>query len=585
MTKSALMSAIALTSAFGLASCSSTEDEGNINPTFDGQSVKTQFAINIPRAAGNNGTRATAAQTQGDGNTTFLGMNNVWLLEFNEDPTPNSAATNITDLGEIEAGNIKAENSKKIYQNVVVSTGTDHFVFYGFASGKDGDKTIGALKDLTMPGQTNSSALLSNINFELMPIHPSAISYSSDEPKKIIDVLNAVDKSWSSSQDQTDQTIESMRANFQNLTAGSARSVRAMLQEISTYFMGKYAKIYPTLIADMKQAIKDADGFDINDDGKVTTDLNFPEDLGLPDGSVRLKYDATKGFQYDENNNKGVMRITPTSITYPAPLSYYVSTPIYTNSTRVNDSDWPDGTTKWTSNNFTAANGWNTNKAKVDATTQAIALANNINYGVASLKLQVQCASATLADADENQTIGSVSVPEDGFEVTGLLIGNQPDKVIYNFSPIGGDQFSKTVWDSNVDLRAKYDEYSAPNYTIVLPNNVNTTDPQKNVLFALELVNNSDRAFKGADGIIETDAKFYLIGTLEPTNGGKVDGVTDPSVFMSDYQTTANVKITSLAKAYNCIPDIRTTSMQLGLSVDLKWKTGLQYDVTIGGNN
>ena len=581
MTKSALMSAIALTSAFGLASCSSTEDEGNINPTFDGQSVKTQFAINIPRAAGNNGTRATAEQTQGDGDK-FLGMNKVWLLAFNGEPTANSAATNITDLGEIEAGNINAENSKKIYQNVVVNTGTDNFVFYGFASGKDGNKTIGALKDLTMPGQTNSSALLSNINFELMPIHPSAISYSSGDPEKIIEVLNAVDDIWSNSRDQT---IESMRASFQRLTAGSARSVRAMLQEISTYFMGNYASTNPNLITGMKQAINDVDGFAIDDNGNVTTTLTFPENLGLPDGSVRLKYDATNGgFQYNENNNKGVMSITPTSITYPAPLSYYVSTPIYTNSTRVNDSDWPDGTTNWTRNNFTAANGWNTNKAKVDATTQAIALANNINYGVASLKLQVQCASATLADADENQTIDPVSVPEEGFKVTGLLIGNQPDEVIYNFSPKDDDPFSKTVWDSNVNLSAKNGTYSAPNYTIVLPNNINATD-QKEVRFALELVNNSGRAFKGADGIIETDAKFYLIGTLEPTNGGKVDGVTDPSVFMSDYQTTANVKITSLANAYNCIPDIRTTSMQLGLSVDLEWKTGLQYNVSIGGNN
>ena len=573
------MSAIALTSAFGLASCSSTEDEGNINPTFDGQSVKTQFAINIPRAAGNNGTRATAEQTQGDGNTTFLGMNKVWLLAFNGGPTANSAATNITDLGEIEAGNISATSSKKIYQNVVVNTGTDHFVFYGFASGKDGNKTIGALKDLTM----NSSALLSNINFELMPIHPSAIDYSSGQPAKIIDVLNAVDDIWSNSRDQT---IESMRASFQRLTAGSAQSVRAMLQEISTNFMDNYASTNPNLITGMKQAINDADGFAIDDNGNVTTTLTFPENLGLPDGSVRLKYEATNGgFQYDEENNKGVMSITPTSITYPAPLSYYVSTPIYTNSTRVNDPDWPDGTANWTSNKFTAEKGWKTTNAKVDATTQAIALANNINYGVASLKLQVQCASATLADADENQTIDPVSVPDDGFEVTGLLIGNQPDKVIYNFSPIGGDLFSKTVWDSNVDLSAKSgDDYSNPNYTIVLPNNINATD-QKEVRFALELVNNSGRAFKGADGIIETDAKFYLIGTLEPTNGGKVDGVTNPSVFMSDYQTTANVKITSLAKAYNCIPDIRTTSMQLGLSVDLEWKTGLQYDVTIGGNN
>lgn len=578
MKKSALMSAIALTSAFGLASCSSTEDDVNINPTFDGQSVKTQFAINIPRAAGNNGTRATADQTQGDG-ANFLGMDKVWLLEFNGTPSPNSAATNVTDLGEIEAGNISATSSKKIYQNVVVNTGTDHFVFYGFASGKDNNTTIGALKDLAMPGQTGSTVLLNNINFELMPIHSSAINYTADEPSKITEVLNAVDDSWASSRDQV---IESMRSNFQKLTAGSARSVCAMLQEISTYFMDTYASTNPQLVANMKKAINDVDGFAIDEQGTVTTTLTFPENLGLPDGAVRVKYDETNGFQYDEDNSKGVMNITPTSITYPAPLSYYVSTPIYTNSARVNDPDWPNGTANWTSTNFTAEKGWNTNNAKVDASTQAIALANNINYGVASLKLQVKC-NENLEDADENQTMGTVSVPEGGFKVTGLLIGNQPDKVVYDFSPIGGDQFSKTVWDSNVNLSAKTNDFSDPNYTIVLPNNISGTD-QKEVLFALELVNNSGRAFKGADGIVETDAKFYLIGTLKPTEGGTVAGVTNPSVFMSDYQTTAKVTISSLKKAYNCIPDIRTTSMQLGLSVDLEWKSGLQYNITIGDN-
>lgn len=50
---------------------------------------------------------------------------------------------------------------------------------------------------------------------------------------------------------------------------------------------------------------------------------------------------------------------------------------------------------------------------------------------------------------------------------------------------------------------------------------------------------------------------------------------------MSDYKTTLNLTIKSLANAYNTIPDLRSTKLQLGLSVDLEWQAGIQFDVNI----
>ena len=47
------MGAIALVGAVGFTACSSDDDlTAPQNPTFDGESVKTQFAINIPYAGG-----------------------------------------------------------------------------------------------------------------------------------------------------------------------------------------------------------------------------------------------------------------------------------------------------------------------------------------------------------------------------------------------------------------------------------------------------------------------------------------------------------------------------------------------------
>ena len=94
------------------------------------------------------------------------------------------------------------------------------------------------------------------------------------------------------------------------------------------------------------------------------------------------------------------------------------------------------------------------------------------------------------------------------------------------------------------------------------------------------MTNNSGVAFRGADGIIPAGAKFYLVGKLEPKTKA-LTGVDKPAVFMSDYMTTLKLTITSLKSAYNTIPDLRSTKLQLGLSVDLEWQAGLQFDVEI----
>ena len=103
-----------------------------------------------------------------------------------------------------------------------------------------------------------------------------------------------------------------------------------------------------------------------------------------------------------------------------------------------------------------------------------------------------------------------------------------------------------------------------------------STKAGTNVNFALELTNNTGNAFTGVDGIVPAGAKFYLVGRLEP-QANKADN----KVFAQAYNTKANVTITSLAHAYNCIPDLKNPKLELGLSVNLEWTEGLVQDVTI----
>ena len=58
-----LMGSVALSGIVAFSACSSENDMGaEVNPTFDGKTVKTQFALNVPY--GDTGTRMSASYTE-----------------------------------------------------------------------------------------------------------------------------------------------------------------------------------------------------------------------------------------------------------------------------------------------------------------------------------------------------------------------------------------------------------------------------------------------------------------------------------------------------------------------------------------
>ena len=75
-----------------------------------------------------------------------------------------------------------------------------------------------------------------------------------------------------------------------------------------------------------------------------------------------------------------------------------------------------------------------------------------------------------------------------------------------------------------------------------------------------------------------------MVGELDPK---ATSGITQPTgktldhVFVKDHTTIANFTIQNLKKAYNHIPDMRSSKINVGLAVDLSWKTGITFDVEI----
>lgn len=589
------MGTVALAGLGVMSSCSS-DDLGNDSTTNPGETkaVKTQFALNIPRA--NGGTRMSGDNAQANKN--FLGMEDIRMYSFNAAPAAGSTSTATFTLANIKSG-ISETASSKIYSDVSVPVGTTHFLFYAHAPQGTTDAKKFELGVLNLTNPETDATATNDISATLATVKKNDTA----SPKALLGILNGVAgvEGWATAADGTE--LNKLYTKYTSAKAGSANSIRLTLQSLYNNLGGivtganvahqTIAKAIRTKIAESFTATTATDGY-VTLAYKATGDVSkYPNNINLPDGAVQLSFDATNKFTYAATSSlTGIENLDASKVCFPASIYYFQSSNLAATAKELETNQWPTTTTNWTAatapwlkDASNLADGWT---ASVQPTTRSIAMRQNINYGVANLATTVKCGAASLPDNDKftvtdpSEFPGTVAVPTEGFTVTGLLIGGQPTKVGFDFQPASDDAFDYTIYDNNLtNIVAKNGAASTPNYTIVLPNDKGRgVADQSKVNVAIELTNNSGVAFRGADGIIPAGGKFYLVGQLDPKSK-TVENVTNPAVFMSDYKTTMNLNITSLKNAYNTIPDLRSTKLQLGLSVDLVWKTGIQFDVNI----
>ena len=268
----------------------------------------------------------------------------------------------------------------------------------------------------------------------------------------------------------------------------------------------------------------------------------------------------------------------------------------------------------------------------------------NVKYGATTLydnnkKIQHD---RTGANEDDN----SIDVVSPGqFELTGIAIGGQNRSVGWNFLPrydqavdgnsVSTPQYSCMVYDSDI-INTAIPGATSPtggspsydNYTLLWDNwdDEMYNGSQRTVYVALEFKNNTGKDFWGMNNLIRNGGTFYITGKLDPdaikVSGKSLDDIkTDKSlgidwptdyemppyytteragsnttldsktikqrrVFMQDYMTEATFVLTenSLKYALVAVPDLRSTQISLGLSVDLKWNKGLVFnDVKLEG--
>ena len=373
---------------------------------------------------------------------------------------------------------------------------------------------------------------------------------------------------------------------------------------------------------------------------------NFPMNLGLPRGAAHYTFDSSsKLFSYVEKfNTSGMDGISSAAGTfdvnsyyYPAELMYFGNSPVRTSKTEHKAADYNNSTIpNWETSSWTP--DWSNNF--VEASTRSVAMQYNINYGTALLKTQVAYKKAKLKDnnhAIQKEKNGGTladdlepdqEIPVDGsgitanpFALTGIIIGGQYANVGWNYLPINAPNTSAKVlgfiYDRDIPSSTTYDAsnipaftsatslaYTQPVYTMVL-DNYSESGTQDKVYVALEFKNNSGVDFYGNANLIRKDGYFYLIGELDPNKAG-LTAITWPTyykvppytttgdsqkvtrVFIQDFMTSVKFVLgeDSLKYAYLTVPDLRAGSLTLGLSVDVTWSTGLNFEeVVLGGGN
>lgn len=602
-------SAMLLASAAGMVSCSSDSIEPTGGSGATGQVVKTQFAINIPYG-GNSSTnqakkvtRMTDEMTQQSGKP-FRGISDIVLLTFNGNPSTdgNTEATSIIDIG--TDGNAYAQDKhSKLYRDIEIPVGTNHMLFYGRAT-KKSDATDFQAGKITDKGDKKTEKTLANISHELTPINSRANFTTDTDAGKIIDALNSIanakvqdeEYTWATTETETirpawlteneKKFLAARYKEFISLKAGSRTSVVAFIKNLQTALVGETGE--PPIPAERKLTKEIYDKC-VAALGAIES-INFPGKFKLPDGVASLSWIAGESkFAYNAPENVTIgsgNSINYQKLCYPAELSYFVNT-----TTMVSDKDMSNlsefpAYNDWTNPNGANWEGKSFSESAVTNLTKTVGLRAPVQYSVAVSKSTVRCNAATLEDNakeaggfDENQQI---SVPADGFKVTGILIGGQPASVDWKYDPSSTESFANTIYDKEMNgSMAAQNEASASNanYTLVFDNK--KSDAQSPVYVTLELENNSDKAFYGKDGIILKGAKFYLVGQLNPNKTGLTNPNSVNRVFVQDYVTTANFNIKELKSAYNCIPDLRTSGINVGLAVDLDWKSGITFNVEI----
>ena len=428
-------------------------------------------------------------------------------------------------------------------------TGTDRMLVYGKAKPAHDAPTYnptvhGKLSDL--PTTRKKTA---DIQFSLASIRESTEAH--DDAQALADYMTAIanTEGWSKTDDPTLKSyyLDFIRIGSEGagLMSGAAANIKAFVAALKALLKGRSDAL--------STAIKE------NIDANSTIASNtYPRSIGLPDGAAAIRWTGEE-FEVRTttttlDNINGINRYT-----YPAELMFFVDSPIRTSAEEVSKATYQNTDKLWSA----FLNDYYKGSTAVNTNTKAVAVENPIQYGVAKLDLTLTGMSTTLSDA-KNEVVLDADMAH--LPLTGVIIGGQ-HTVGFNMKPQGAqtDVDGRFIYETTVDATNLATE-GYKTSTLVLQSYDNEKVP-----VILEFKNNTGHAFTGKDGTVYPETRFYLIGMIDPADKKEEGKDYTNRVFTQDYTTTMSMSVTSLAKAYTCMPDLLAPRLEVGVQVVTKW--------------
>lgn len=584
--------------------------------------VVADLALSLP--ASSCGTRLDPGVTTGGDATHFHGISKLSIIPF----TKRGKITQSDKPSIIEISNpisdsytpIDESNNNELYryyEKVLLNHGVASFLTYGQGTKTGKPDNAASVDDKVFYGSlipkvagekmTNIPDRLAvtagDLSFELETIYDTRGNSGNlivpSEAQAIADYLTYIADTpgWKNAENAKlknlyESYINSMGSGKYGVIAGSAANVKAYVNEL--YRQLNDEGLTSEAIADQIQSriINSGNGFtkftigvtgtkvtSLGTETDIATYDKYPSNRYLPDGSAVLQWgkitDNTYGFipKVQTTNTANVSSMN--RYTYPAELYYYGNSLIKTSNDEVPATSY-SGKTTWES----VVSSLYKSGSVVSSNTKAVAIVDPMQYAVARLQGTVQVEpsiSTYLLDAEETQVPLTNGSNNPSFKVTGLIVSGQYP-VNFDFTPKydgASEDNEHFVYDSNLSSNPMYltTTVTAPFYTLVMQ-----THDFEDVTVILELENNSDYDFKGENGIVYRGTKFYLAGKVELSNGnasGVVEGERDDvsnRVFTQDHTTIISMKVNSLAKAYNVMPNIQSGRLEVGVEINLKWE-------------
>ncbi len=441
----------------------------------------------------------------------------------------------------------------RIYQ---VPLGTASFLCYcsgvPVSGGKEANGSI-IKSDLDNPSVTSDIYFAPELIYVSNSDHAKATTIAS----YLTTIANAT--GWATSESQNWKDLFDGFTNNGELMPGSSTNVKTFIRELKN-------SVDQQEDGALKTAVLTA--IDIDNLNDNVPD-GFPGDIGLPDGGAVVVWDRDNSrFNVQRQATTMANMLSHDRYVYPPELYFYGNSQIYTSNSFIPFSAYIGKTWPQVLNLYTFQNN-----ATVLTATRGVAIEEPLRYAVGCLKATVKASAGTLLDADDKPiTVGSTTFP-----LTGILVSGQY-KQNFDFTPQASELTEYALYDRSFSGVYMINT-STP--TVFSTLSFQSKEDVRPVRFALEFRNDGEQVFRGNNGLIYPGTKFYLVGSIYPKENPDPTKDYEKRVFTKSYITELTMTVSSLADAYNVVPDLLSGRLEVGVQLVTDWIEVTTTDVVL----